>query len=80
VQRHGEFLLRQIDQFTDIARQHLHAGASRARGIREGLERLFLADLKHHGVSLSEQACLEVLDLDIKLNSDGLVCWLDSLK
>jgi glyoxylase-like metal-dependent hydrolase (beta-lactamase superfamily II) len=80
VQRHGEFLLGQIDQFTDIARQHLHAGASRARGIREGLERLFLADLKHHGVLLSEQACLEVLDLDIKLNSDGLVCWLDSLK
>lgn len=80
VQRHGEFLLQQIDQFAEIARQHRHAGASRASGIRADLERLFLNDLKHHGVTLSEKACLETLDLDIKLNSDGLVCWLDSLK
>jgi len=31
-------------------------------------------------VTLSDAACREVLALDLKLNSDGLVCWLDSLK
>jgi len=39
-----------------------------------------LAELDAHGVALTRTECLDVLDLDLKLNADGLVCWLDSLK
>ena len=80
VQRHGAHLLRQTDAFADIALAHRDAGEDRARRIREDLQTVMLADLALHGVSLTREQCLDVLDLDLKLNADGLVCWLDSLK
>ncbi len=80
VQRHGDHLLRQTDQFAEIALAHQSEGDQRSALIRRDLSRLMLADLSKAGVSLSEQDCLAVLDLDLKLNSDGLVCWLDSLR
>jgi len=80
VVRHGESLLRQTDQYVAIALKHQHRGAERALAIREDLTRLMLDGLTAHGCRLSEKAQLDVLDLDLKLNSDGLVCWLDSLK
>ena len=80
VRRHGEHLLRQTDAFAEIALAHRDAGQERAQRIRADLERLMLDDLQTHGVGLTREQCLEVLDLDLKLNADGLVCWLDSLK
>lgn len=80
VQNHGRELLRQADQYAAIALSHKDAGGSRAELIREDLKDLLLSGLRAHGVTLSDQQCLEVLDLDLKLNSDGLVNWLDSLK
>lgn len=80
VERHGQELLDQTDQYTAIALAHKTEGDNRARGIREGLTALMLRGLKAHGVTLTDAQCLEVLDLDLQLNSDGLVCWLDSLK
>jgi glyoxylase-like metal-dependent hydrolase (beta-lactamase superfamily II) len=80
VAAHGEFLLRQTDQYAEIGLRHRYQGPERAGLIRQDLAQLMLAQLHAHGVGLSEQQCLEVLDLDLKLNSDGLVCWLDTLK
>lgn len=80
VERHGQELLDQTDQYTAIALAHKTEGDNRARRIREGLTALMLRGLKAHGVTLTDAQCLEVLDLDLQLNSDGLVCWLDSLK
>jgi glyoxylase-like metal-dependent hydrolase (beta-lactamase superfamily II) len=79
VLRHGEHLLRQTDQFANVALAHQSAGNDRSRLIQEDLSRLMLKDLSDRGVSLSQEDCLAVLDLDLRLNSDGLVCWLDSL-
>lgn len=79
IQRHGDHLLRQTDQFADIALAHQSAGDERSARIREALSSLMLKDLATHGVGLSQEDCLKVLDLDLTLNSDGLVCWLDSL-
>ena len=79
MQRHGDHLLRQTDQFADIALAHQSAGEARSARIREALSSLMLKDLATHGVGLSREDCLKVLDLDLTLNSDGLVCWLDSL-
>lgn len=80
VARHGQTLLCQIDHYREIALKHQGAGEERAARIRQDLTALMLNDLRAHGTPLSEQACLDILDLDLKLNSDGLVCWLDSLK
>jgi glyoxylase-like metal-dependent hydrolase (beta-lactamase superfamily II) len=80
VVRHGETLLRQADQYAEIALRHRSSGDQRAQLIRADLAELMLTQLKAHGTSLSKAQCLEILDLDLKLNSDGLVCWLDSLK
>lgn len=80
VARHGAFLIRQIDQFAQIALNHRDKGEARAAAIRSDIQVAMLKDLRDHGVGLSEAQCLEVLDLDLKLNADGLVCWLDSLK
>ncbi len=80
VQRQGNQLLKQTDQFAEIALRHQQAGEARAAKIREDLTTLLLGQLDEHRVGLTQAQCLDVLDLDLKLNSDGLVCWLDSLK
>jgi glyoxylase-like metal-dependent hydrolase (beta-lactamase superfamily II) len=80
VGRHAQHLIKQIDDFCEIALAHQGAGLARADLIQEDLARLIVSELRDHGVTLSDAACREVLALDLKLNSDGLVCWLDSLK
>jgi glyoxylase-like metal-dependent hydrolase (beta-lactamase superfamily II) len=80
VQRHGQTLIRQVDHYAQIALRHRSAGAQRAALIRADLTQLMLDQLHQHGVSLTDAQCLQILDLDLQLNSDGLVCWLDTLK
>ncbi|MBU3724753.1 MAG: MBL fold metallo-hydrolase [Burkholderiaceae bacterium] len=79
VARHGQVLLEQADEFVGIALRHKNAGSARAEKIRQDLQAAMMRDLRAHGVTLTDAQCLEVLDLDLKLNSEGLVCWLDSL-
>ena len=79
VARHGQILLEQTDEYVEIALRHRHASSDRAAAIRQDLQAVMLRDLRGHGVTLTDTQCLDVLDLDLKLNSDGLVCWLDSL-
>jgi len=47
-----------------------------AAAIRRRLEIHFLGDLAEHGVSLSRSHILELLKMDLDLNSDGLAIWL----
>lgn len=80
VARHGEFLLKQTDEYVEIALKHQDAGDKRAARIRADMQGLMLRDLHAHGVTLTDAQILDVLDLDLKLNSDGLVCWLDTIR
>lgn len=80
VAKHGEFLLRQTDEYVEIALKHKEAGDARAERIRQDLQAAMMRDLRAHGVTLTDAQCLDVLDLDLKLNSDGLVCWLDTIR
>ena len=80
VARHGEFLLKQTDEYVEIALKHQDSGAERATKIRQDMQGLMLRDLRAHGVTLTDAQILDVLDLDLKLNSDGLVCWLDTIR
>ena len=80
VQKHGQTLIRQVDEYAQIALKHRSAGAQRAGLIRADLTELLLTQLHTHGVRITRPECLQILDLDLQLNSDGLVCWLDTLK
>lgn len=80
VQRHGEFLIKQTDQLCDIALRHKDAGQVRWERIRSEMQALMLQQLHDHGTQLTDEECVRILDLDLKLNTDGLICWLDSLK
>ncbi|MET0507601.1 MAG: MBL fold metallo-hydrolase [Burkholderiaceae bacterium] len=44
--------------------------------IDEGLKALYLADLRAHGSTLSDEAIWSLLEMDLRLNSAGLVDWL----
>ena len=39
-----------------------------------------LDGLEKHGVTLAKDRCLELLDSDIKLNTQGIEFWLDHRK
>lgn len=79
VASYGQRLINQTDEFVEIALRHKDKGSARSAEIRQDLQTVMLRDLRAHGVTLTDAQCLDVLDLDLKLNSDGLVCWLDTL-
>jgi glyoxylase-like metal-dependent hydrolase (beta-lactamase superfamily II) len=75
VPRLGADLKADIRQLVDIARSH--AGARDAQAsIAAEIRADWLARARRHGCALSDAAILELLDLDITLNAQGLVAWL----
>jgi hypothetical protein len=79
VRQAGEFMLGQIDRYAAMAQRHGHLGADRAKAIETDLQAMMFAEARAMGVQMSDQQLRQVLDLDLRLNADGLVCWLDSL-
>ena len=80
VQEAGRFLLGQIDRYIDIAHRHAERGAERARAIEEDLQSLMFSEARAQGVALPDTELRMLLDIDLRLNADGLVCYLDGLK
>jgi glyoxylase-like metal-dependent hydrolase (beta-lactamase superfamily II) len=69
----------QIDAMVSIAEKHA-ADANRHALIAVDLAQLFVARAKNHGCTLSEANVLELLKMDIELNTQGLEVWLDRKK
>lgn len=80
VQAAGEALLQQIDSYAALASRHGHRGQGRAQAIAADLEDLLFDQLKAHGSLLSQKELKTLLALDLRLNTDGLICWLDRIK
>jgi hydroxyacylglutathione hydrolase len=80
VQEAGQFLLGQIDRYLEIAHRHADKGTHRARAIEADLEALLFAEARTQGVNLPDAELRRLLDVDLRLNADGLVCYLDGLK
>ncbi|RLA35755.1 MAG: MBL fold metallo-hydrolase [Gammaproteobacteria bacterium] len=59
----------------DLARAH-RGDAEPAVAIRAGLQERFLARLEAHGCTLPRAELLELLAMDLDLNSQGLAVWL----
>ena len=74
-----------VDQFRRLLDGHLAiaeaaadtAPADRERRIRAGITRLILGELRATGCGLPDAEVLAVLEVDLDLNAQGLVYWLD---
>jgi glyoxylase-like metal-dependent hydrolase (beta-lactamase superfamily II) len=80
VQAAGEALLQQIDSYAALASQHSQRAQGRAQAIAADLEDLLIDQLKAHGSLLPQKELKTSLALDIRLNTDGLICWLDRIQ
>lgn len=71
-------LVRLTRRYAAIGLAHSKAGTDRTKLIRADLERLLIAELRLHGVTLDEPEITGLLSLDLPLNADGIVSWLDA--
>ncbi|MDJ0813838.1 MAG: MBL fold metallo-hydrolase [Woeseiaceae bacterium] len=77
--RLAEQMHRGIDAYVAIAEQHEH-DTDRSANIRNGLTDYYAAQLDDHGFTGGRDRMLEVLDIDIELNAQGLELWLEKRK
>ena len=78
VPRIGATLKRLTMRYAQIGRAHQHEGEARAARIRADLADLLTEELRAHGVQHDDARLLELLALDLPLNADGIVSWLDA--
>ncbi|MFM1860317.1 MAG: hypothetical protein RL133_1817 [Pseudomonadota bacterium] len=79
VQAVGEALLRQVDSYAAIAQRNGFKGPERAEAIYQELRTYLFDAARNHGINYSDAELEDLIGLDLRLNSDGLVCWLDRL-
>ncbi len=77
VARLGVQMLEQIDAMVTLARQCPADAQERHAELRRGLGALYLGRLRSHGCTLDHARILELLEMDIELNAQGLAIWLD---
>ena len=70
-------LHRLIDAYLDIARREKNAGTERQPRIRNGLAQLLIDETTRLGCRLPHAEILEIFAMDLELNAQGLVVWLD---
>lgn len=78
VERLGADLHRLIDTMVAVACAARGEGAARHAEIRSGLEQIVREESARQRWALSEEAALELLQLDMELSAQGLGVWLDS--
>jgi len=78
VPRLTDDLRRDIDDYAAIARLHREA-EDRQRRIKKALVEHTLARLHRHGCALTKTQQHTLIEMDMDLNTQGLVVWLDTL-
>ncbi len=76
---HAKSMHELIVEHVNIAQQAKDAGADRQWVISEALESLLMQKLSEHGCQLPQTEIKDLLRSDIKLNTQGLIYWLDHL-
>jgi len=83
VSRLGADLHRLIDAHRAVALAQkdtgMDAGPARHARLRQGVTEIVLGEAERYRWSLPRDRVLEILDLDIELNAQGLGSWLDTL-
>jgi glyoxylase-like metal-dependent hydrolase (beta-lactamase superfamily II) len=77
VARLGALMFEQIDAMVALARQCEGAAQARHAELRRRLAELYIQRLRAHGCTLAGDEVLELLEMDIELNAQGLEVWLD---
>ena len=77
--RHAAQMHADIDVFVDIAKRHKD-DADREKQIQDALEEYLSGRLTEHGFKGDRDAIWSVLSIDIVLNAQGLVAWLERLE
>ena len=70
-------LHRLIDAHAELGRRHARRGAERLARLRAGVAEIVLAERARQRWRLGEEETLALFALDIELNAQGLVAWLD---
>ena len=76
VQKLAAKMIEGVDVFVEFAERYQNHDQRRQK-IESAMADWLLSGLREHGVSLSEEQCLQVLQSDIKLNTQGIEFWLD---
>jgi glyoxylase-like metal-dependent hydrolase (beta-lactamase superfamily II) len=72
-------LHRLIDAHAELALAGKNTGESRAERLRAGVERLAVAEADRRGWAHRREEVRALMEDDIRLNADGLGCWLDAM-
>lgn len=78
VPRLGADLHRLVDAHVAAALRHRAAGAGRHARIKAELTEILLGEARRNGWRMAPEALLRLMALDLELNAQGLVAWLDS--
>ena len=78
VARAGASMIEQIDGMVRVGQacRHVPPGQRHA-ALRDGIARLYLDHLQAHGCAMPAAQALELLEMDVELNAQGLGVWLD---
>lgn len=76
VRRLATMLLEQLDAMVDLAHRVRHAD-DRHAALMQGLEAIYLDRLARHGCTMPADRIRELLAMDLELNAQGIVIWLD---
>jgi len=79
VQQLAEVMIEGVDTLVEIAERYKD-DQSRRQKIEQAMDKWLMDRLDKHGVSLSQDRCRELLNADIKLNTQGIEIWLDHRK
>lgn len=78
VARLADDMHRQVDALAEIARRYRDRGHDRQAGMEQAIVEMVMAEANRYGWRHSKERVLDVLGLDISLNAQGLVSWLDA--
>jgi len=76
VQKLADDMINSVDVLVGIAELYKNDEARRQK-IEGAMRDWLMAGLRDHGVKLSEDKCLELLEPDVRLNTQGIEFWLD---
>jgi glyoxylase-like metal-dependent hydrolase (beta-lactamase superfamily II) len=76
VQNLAKKMLEGVDALAGFGEQFKDADGRRQK-IEAAIRDWLLTGLRAHGVTLSDEKCLQLLQGDIDLNASGIECWLD---
>jgi len=76
VQKLADDMLNGVDVMVGIAEQYKNDD-SRVQKIEEAINDWLMTGLREHGVKLSDEECLQLLEPDVRLNTQGIDFWLN---